>query len=151
MFHPKGTQIKYIGFYQRRARTAKRTKERRKTAREKSGNPGPSWVGKTGRVHHALYIKSSQWRRVRERILKRDQWVCRWCGKQAEQVHHIHYRTLGYEKGDELVSLCARCHEQEHAIHPVLSEREAFWSEVISTNVIPMAEIDVEYREIMRG
>jgi 5-methylcytosine-specific restriction protein A len=68
------------------------------------------------------FYKSNRWRRKRERILRRDEYLCRECkryGKStsAVTVHHVHpleqYPELALVN-DNLISLCNQCHEQMH-------------------------------------
>ena len=69
-----------------------------------------------------MNYKSAKWRRKRESILKRDNYLCRECkryGKttQANTVHHIKpievYPELTYVN-DNLYSVCSRCHNTFH-------------------------------------
>lgn len=66
--------------------------------------------------------KGTRWKRKRESILRRDGYICRECrryGKRvpATTVHHIkhadEYPALFYAE-DNLVSLCASCHNKAH-------------------------------------
>lgn len=66
--------------------------------------------------------KTSKWKKKREKILMRDNYLCRECRrygriKQATTVHHIKhadkYPELFYEN-DNLVSLCDACHNKMH-------------------------------------
>lgn len=57
------------------------------------------------------YIISEQWKKVRDEIMQRDEYICRICGGAATEVHHLTYRHLKSEYEFELVSLCRKCHE----------------------------------------
>lgn len=66
--------------------------------------------------------KTKRWQRKRERILKRDEYLCQECKrygktKQAEMVHHIYpleeRPDLGLMSWN-LISLCYKCHEAMH-------------------------------------
>lgn len=66
--------------------------------------------------------KSMRWKRKREQILRRDDYLCQDCkryGKRvdATEVHHIkhvdEYPELAYQN-DNLISLCAACHNKRH-------------------------------------
>lgn len=67
------------------------------------------------------FYRSKQWQKIREYILKRDNYLCIECGNVAEEIHHIiHLRpdniddvaiTLGE---DNLQSLCRDCHFNKH-------------------------------------
>jgi 5-methylcytosine-specific restriction protein A len=63
------------------------------------------------------------WQRVREAVLARDNYLCQRCLKRrrlqaADTVHHIkpldQRPDLTLDK-DNLISLCAACHNQIHA------------------------------------
>ncbi|MDN3687393.1 HNH endonuclease [Cyclobacterium jeungdonense] len=59
------------------------------------------------------YLSSEVWHYKRERVLKRDEKICRACGiNEATQVHHLSYRFVGNEPLFDLVSICARCHDK---------------------------------------
>lgn len=68
------------------------------------------------------FYKSSKWRKKREAILRRDNYLCQECkryGKTtpAQTVHHIYplerYPELALVSAN-LVSLCNECHERMH-------------------------------------
>jgi 5-methylcytosine-specific restriction endonuclease McrA len=51
-----------------------------------------------------------QWRSIRERILRRDGYICQYCGQEADTVDHVLPRRLGGNDSDgNLVSSCRRC------------------------------------------
>lgn len=65
---------------------------------------------------------SARWKRKREKILRRDGYMCRNCRKfgrvrEATEVHHIQpadeYPELAYVDSN-LVSLCHACHNAQH-------------------------------------
>lgn len=66
--------------------------------------------------------KSVKWKRKREAILKRDEYMCQRCKRygrmvEATVVHHIkhadEYPELAYVD-ENLVSLCDACHNKAH-------------------------------------
>ncbi|MDE5884980.1 MAG: HNH endonuclease [Oscillospiraceae bacterium] len=68
------------------------------------------------------FYKSSAWKRKRSLILKRDGYQCQDCKRygrirQAVTVHHIQhldeYPELAFQS-DNLISLCAECHNKRH-------------------------------------
>ena len=62
------------------------------------------------------YLKSKQWQATRERIFKRDKYVCSICGASKNLVvHHITYENLGAENDADLITLCKSCHGSIHA------------------------------------
>lgn len=52
---------------------------------------------------------------LRRKVRKRDGNVCRWCGKNGEQVHHIKYRSQGGP--DHLGNLILLCQEHHQRVH----------------------------------
>lgn len=67
------------------------------------------------------FYNSKQWADIREYVLKRDNYICKQCGKPAEEVHHKVWLTpknIGdpnvTSNESNLVSLCKDCH---FAIH----------------------------------
>jgi hypothetical protein len=66
--------------------------------------------------YHSHYLKSKLWRRIKRRILKRDNHICFRCKGEAKEVHHKSYlpSVLRGERDDQLVSLCRGCHEYIH-------------------------------------
>lgn len=83
------------------------------------------WVrdlsAKSRRGWKALY-HTGEWKRKRDEILRRDHFACQMCkakGKytRADTVHHIkHLRDVPELAltDDNLMSLCASCHEEIH-------------------------------------
>jgi len=55
-------------------------------------------------------------RRLMKRVLERDEWRCQKCGSLENlQVHHkIKRSQMGNDSLDNLVTLCAYCHMEEH-------------------------------------
>ena len=51
-----------------------------------------------------------QWRNIRERILRRDGYICQYCGQEADTVDHVIPRRLGgNDSNDNLLSACYKC------------------------------------------
>ena len=66
-------------------------------------------------MNYQVYIDSRPWQRLRVRILKRDRNQCTKCGRKHElDVHHLNYDQLGQEQEEDVVTLCRRCHRDEH-------------------------------------
>ena len=63
-----------------------------------------------------VYLKSDAWKRKRYVVLKRDNWLCVYCGARATQVHHKRYarKNIGKEPIEWLVSICKHCHDTQH-------------------------------------
>ena len=75
-------------------------------------------------AEYERYMRSEAWERKRSERLELDGNRCVMCGRpnglQKDgatpilQVHHIHYRNLGHEPMEDLVSLCPTCHKRIH-------------------------------------
>jgi len=51
-----------------------------------------------------------QWTKIKQRILRRDGFICQYCGQEANTVDHVIPRRLnGNDSDDNLVSSCRRC------------------------------------------
>ena len=66
--------------------------------------------------YNQQYLKSARWRKIKKRILERDQNVCQCCGGHGNYVHHRSYsrETLVGEDDAMLVTVCAGCHNLIH-------------------------------------
>jgi 5-methylcytosine-specific restriction endonuclease McrA len=64
-----------------------------------------------GRTNPKLY-RSNRWKRLRKKVLMRDEFSCLECGRPANQVDHIVALRDGGEEFDQdnLQSLCNSCH-----------------------------------------
>jgi 5-methylcytosine-specific restriction endonuclease McrA len=74
-----------------------------------------SWRGQ-----YRQYLNSPSWKRVRNRVMKRDGWTCQRCGSRAQEVHHVKY-TKAHGRGDfskqpmnNMIALCKACHQKAH-------------------------------------
>ena len=71
-----------------------------------------------GYLDHRPLYNTKRWRQLRERVLKRDGWVCVLCRAggvvtAAEEVDHIEPALVALEHFwdvDNLQALCRRCH-----------------------------------------
>ena len=55
-------------------------------------------------------VGTRTWRKTRERILRRDQFICKYCGQEADTVVLvIPSRLGGLDSYDNLVAACSRC------------------------------------------
>lgn len=54
----------------------------------------------------------SEWRKIRQKVLQRDNRICQVCGKEhSGQVHHILPRSQGGTNDlANLITLCGKCH-----------------------------------------
>lgn len=54
--------------------------------------------------------RGKEWKALREKILKRDNFTCGYCGGEATQVDHIIAVSKGGSNDESnLISACARC------------------------------------------
>lgn len=61
-------------------------------------------------------IRSRQWEKIRQRILKRDAYVCSYCGSEATDVDHVQSIKCGGSNEDEnLVASCGFCNRSKGA------------------------------------
>ena len=74
-----------------------------------------------GREFSKKFYQSKEWRKVREYVLMRDNYLCCDCGHPATEVHHIIHLTpeniwdVNISLNDaNLVSLCRECHFERH-------------------------------------
>jgi len=66
---------------------------------------------------YAEYLKTTEWRRVRDRALKLAGYTCSRCQSPRElQVHHLTYARVGAEEDRDLEVLCRGCHLGHHAV-----------------------------------
>ena len=63
-----------------------------------------------------LRLDATNYRELHRQVLERDGWRCQVCGSMQQlQVHHLKYRSqLGGDEEQNLITLCAECHEQVH-------------------------------------
>ena len=62
---------------------------------------------------YSAYLDSAAWKKTRRLALERDNYTCV-CGSPATQVHHRTYDRVGYEKLEDLISVCVPCHAKHH-------------------------------------
>lgn len=66
-------------------------------------------------------MSSAQWSKVRDKIMRRDQWLCQTClsnGRltEAKEVDHVKPLSLGgTDAADNLQALCKQCHGRKTA------------------------------------
>ena len=60
------------------------------------------------------YYRTKHWGKTKEKRLKKDNYTCQKCGKKADIVHHKTYENLYHEKMQDLISLCYKCHYEQH-------------------------------------
>jgi 5-methylcytosine-specific restriction endonuclease McrA len=63
-----------------------------------------------------LRLNSTSYERLRQQVLRRDGWRCQSCGTMSNlEVHHRQFRShSGHDSEENLITLCACCHEEMH-------------------------------------
>jgi hypothetical protein len=68
---------------------------------------------------YAVYLTTDKWKAKRERVLKRDDYLCQACLiRKATQVHHKTYEHIYNEPLFDLESVCDICHNALHFDEP---------------------------------
>lgn len=61
------------------------------------------------------YLKSPEWDERRQETLRRADYRCERCGKDAPlQAHHLTYKNIFNEPLEDLQALCFDCHKWQH-------------------------------------
>lgn len=64
------------------------------------------------------HINSDKWKEFRKTILVKYKHTCQKCNNiflpRDLHVHHLHYRTFGNEKDEDVKLVCVGCHEKIH-------------------------------------
>lgn len=57
-------------------------------------------------------LGTQRWKNQRLRVLKRDGYICQYCGEEATQVDHVISRAKGGgHELENLVACCAKCNQ----------------------------------------
>jgi len=61
-------------------------------------------------------LDEHEYSELRERVLRRDNWRCQFCGSMTNlEVHHQQFRShSGPDHEENLITLCHKCHSAEH-------------------------------------
>ncbi len=61
------------------------------------------------------YLKTEGWKQRRQVALDRAGGFCEDCGVRSNlEVHHRTYKRKGAERPEDLVAVCAACHDERH-------------------------------------
>ena len=87
--------------------------------------PGFNNVRRKSSDTYSDLLHTTEWRNKREKILKRDNYRCVYCGRRHAKLHVHHKYYSAYPNGalvdpwnypdDALITLCAYCHQRVHA------------------------------------
>jgi 5-methylcytosine-specific restriction endonuclease McrA len=71
---------------------------------------------KVSRKSPRLRLDANSYLELQRQVLERDGWRCQVCGSmQRLQVHHLKFRShSGSDVEQNLITLCAECHERMH-------------------------------------
>jgi hypothetical protein len=79
-------------------------------------------------------ISSAQWKLLKRNIIEQRGSRCEQCGQEGGSLalHHLHYRTVGNERLEDVELLCAECHTRADEARagksrPKYVEREEGW------------------------
>ena len=69
--------------------------------------------------HPHLRLDLELYERLREQVLRRDDWRCQNCGSRSNlEVHHKEFRSQGGDDSEQnLITLCAGCHSLLHRLN----------------------------------
>lgn len=67
------------------------------------------------RIDYQLYLKTSHWKKVKRKALKRANYRCAFCcSRERLETHHSNYNCLFNEHKYDVIVLCHRCHYVHH-------------------------------------
>lgn len=88
------------------AKRQSKKKLKKKKNKEKSGQ----WRSK-----YRKYLSSKEWADIRIDLFNARGRKCEQCESTKNlQIHHLHYRNVFNEEPEDLMILCAMCHQKEH-------------------------------------
>ncbi len=79
----------------------------------KSIRPQFSGPGNSKRREFKAYLGSAAWKKLREKVLHRDNFTCQDCGDPATDAGHITYERFGNELLSDLKAQCFDCNQAE--------------------------------------
>jgi 5-methylcytosine-specific restriction endonuclease McrA len=75
---------------------------------------------------YVRHLRSPAWQALRLEVLARAQGHCERCEERlASEIHHLHYRTLGMERPEDLLALCEECHRHADSERKAEAQRDA--------------------------
>lgn len=73
---------------------------------------------KNTNVDYHEYLKSPEWRALKNQVVKERGPNCQLCGdKEQIHLHHMSYKRLGKEDKRDLLLVCKSCHAYIHSEH----------------------------------
>ena len=67
-------------------------------------------------ITYNQYLQTPYWKEFRQKVLEHYNYMCNWCGKAGVSlnIHHIRYGEWFNEEIENVVPLCAACHQKAH-------------------------------------
>lgn len=86
------------------------------SAQEQAQEVLKDWLKEHGREWYSNYLLSDEWKKLREQAVQRAGHKCQMCNSNGElHVHHRTYQTFNTDSViNDLIVLCASCHERFH-------------------------------------
>lgn len=82
-------------------------------------------------LRYEAYLLSPEWSAIREKVLKRDKYICQGClANEATQVHHRGYQHCRDEFCWELVAICRDCHQRYHGPRQIKEVMDEVMSDI---------------------
>ena len=95
------------------------------------------WIKREFMGKEVLWTR--EWKKQRERVLKRDNYTCMYCGQDATQVDHIIPRKRGGGHDlDNLVACCSPCNSRKGALEEGVFLTRGVTPPVFIDNISPM-------------
>lgn len=71
-------------------------------------------------MNYDEYMKSPEWRDLRDQCKKNAKDKCEFCGSKAYTAHHVEYpKDFAEDEIGNLVAICKKCHRLAHGIRGV--------------------------------
>ena len=81
------------------------------------GDGAPFWTNDHSHWYRTVYLKSDHWRNLQRQKRKQNP-SCQRCGATSKlDIHHVNYHNIFDVQLSDLLTLCRRCHTQEHTIN----------------------------------
>jgi len=91
-------------------------------------------------------LTDSEWRRLRERVLERDEYACYFCGHRATKWMNVHHEKSGSNNRlQNLRTVCVACHAVMHiGLNLRLGKIEIWESRIDQVEIVRQTRKGVE-------
>jgi 5-methylcytosine-specific restriction endonuclease McrA len=90
-------------------------------------------------------LGTQRWKDQRLRVLKRDGYICQYCGSDATQVDHVISRKDGGgHELDNLVACCAPCNSKKGALNEGVFLGRQSTPPAFSQSISPITQVMVQ-------